>query len=117
MHVIPMEHQQRFFSDTFQVWLSYNLCCHIRLQDRGITWSCLFGLIAWRIWKNRNPFIFQNVTWSAIEIVEGILDVFLVLLNKRYRRATIQTNNPDMVQALSDIRLEDLGIIVVRMVQ
>ncbi|MBA0780832.1 hypothetical protein Gotri_004887, partial [Gossypium trilobum] len=36
----------------------------------------------------------------------GILDGLLVMLNKGYRRATIQTDNLDVVQALTDIRLE-----------
>ncbi|KAA3453051.1 Retrovirus-related Pol polyprotein LINE-1 [Gossypium australe] len=30
----------------------------------------LFGLIAWRIWKNRNMFIFQNISWLATEVVK-----------------------------------------------
>ncbi|KAH1074553.1 hypothetical protein J1N35_026881 [Gossypium stocksii] len=40
------------------------------LKDSGITWSCLFGLIAWRIWKNKNLFIFQNIFWDAMEVVK-----------------------------------------------
>ncbi|MBA0798019.1 hypothetical protein Gohar_008656 [Gossypium harknessii] len=42
----------------------------MRLSGRGVIWSCLFGLIAWRIWKNRNLFIFQGITWTAHEIVK-----------------------------------------------
>ncbi|XP_016748714.1 uncharacterized protein [Gossypium hirsutum] len=39
--------------------------------DKEITWSCLFGIIAWRIWKNRNLFIFQNINWTAYEIIKA----------------------------------------------
>lgn len=27
-------------------------------------------LIAWQIWKNRNLYIFQNITWSSLEIIK-----------------------------------------------
>ncbi|MBA0638665.1 hypothetical protein Godav_021800 [Gossypium davidsonii] len=33
-------------------------------------WSCLFGLVAWCIWKNRNLFIFQHISWTASEVVK-----------------------------------------------
>ncbi|MBA0876537.1 hypothetical protein Goshw_000743 [Gossypium schwendimanii] len=33
-------------------------------------WSCLFGLVSWRIWKNRNLFIFQHISWTATEVVK-----------------------------------------------
>ncbi|MBA0688488.1 hypothetical protein Goari_006272 [Gossypium aridum] len=44
----------------------------------------------------------------------GILDGLLILLNKVYKRATIQTKNLDVAKALADKGLEDLGIIVLR---
>ncbi|KAK5825961.1 hypothetical protein PVK06_020855 [Gossypium arboreum] len=50
-----------------------NLCCHNKLQDKGSTWSCLFGIVAWRLWKNRNLFIFQNINWLASEIIKSSL--------------------------------------------
>lgn len=71
MHMVPIDQQHRFFSGTFQVRLSSNLCYHMRLQEHHIIWSCLFGLITWHIWKNMNIFIFLNVTWSTIEIVKA----------------------------------------------
>ncbi|MBA0779564.1 hypothetical protein Gotri_003811, partial [Gossypium trilobum] len=37
----------------------------------------------------------------------GILDELFLLLNKGYKQATIQTDNLDVVQALTDIGLED----------
>ncbi|MBA0611137.1 hypothetical protein Godav_011841 [Gossypium davidsonii] len=49
--------------------------------------------------------------------VWGILDGILILLNKGYRRAIIQNDNLEVVQALTDVRLEDLGIIVLRRTQ
>lgn len=69
--VVPPEKQTRFFSDPFQIWFSPNLCCYIKMQDMGTTWSCLFGLIAWRIWKNRNLFIFQNIKWTNHDVLKS----------------------------------------------
>ncbi|KAK5812075.1 hypothetical protein PVK06_027474 [Gossypium arboreum] len=39
--------------------------------DSGLSWPCLFGLIAWRIWKNRNLFIFQKLSWSVAEVIKN----------------------------------------------
>ncbi|KAK5829661.1 hypothetical protein PVK06_013454 [Gossypium arboreum] len=44
-----------------------------RLQDKGITWSCLFGIVAGRLWKNKNLFIFQDINWSASETIKSSL--------------------------------------------
>ncbi|MFQ6660982.1 hypothetical protein Gotur_029293 [Gossypium turneri] len=35
-----------------------------------VSWSSLFGLLIWRIWKNQNLFLFQRATWSAHEIIK-----------------------------------------------
>ncbi|KAH1107996.1 hypothetical protein J1N35_011764 [Gossypium stocksii] len=70
MLMVPDQLKQRFFSVSFQDWLFLNLFFHERVQDRETTWSSLFGLIAWRIWKNRNLFIFQNISWDAMEVVK-----------------------------------------------
>ncbi|KAH1131255.1 hypothetical protein J1N35_002633 [Gossypium stocksii] len=41
--------------------------------DKGITWSYLFGLIAWQIWKNVNLFIFQSIDWTAHDFLKSSL--------------------------------------------
>ncbi|MBA0784357.1 hypothetical protein Gotri_001941, partial [Gossypium trilobum] len=71
MLVLSEQLKQRFFSTSFPDWLLLNLCFHERLQGSGLTWSCLFGLIALRIWKNRNLFIFQNISWVVTEVVKA----------------------------------------------
>ncbi|MFQ6645460.1 hypothetical protein Gotur_019888 [Gossypium turneri] len=56
MLVLLEQLKQRFFSTSFPNQLLLKLCFHEMLQGSGLTWSSLFGLIAWRIWKNRNLF-------------------------------------------------------------
>ncbi|KAG8474496.1 hypothetical protein CXB51_031152 [Gossypium anomalum] len=68
--VLPVQLKQRFFSASFSDWLLLNLCFHESLYGNGFTWPCLFGLLTWRLWKNRNLFIFQNTSWTATEIVK-----------------------------------------------
>ncbi|MBA0631601.1 hypothetical protein Godav_000460, partial [Gossypium davidsonii] len=68
--VVPFDQQYRFFSGTLHEWLNDNLCSHFRLVGRWTTWSCLFRLVAWRIWKNRNIFVFQNISWPPTEIIK-----------------------------------------------
>ncbi|MBA0704776.1 hypothetical protein Golax_017013, partial [Gossypium laxum] len=35
-----------------------------------VHWASLFGLIGWRIWKIRNLYVFQGISWKAEEIVK-----------------------------------------------
>ncbi|KAL1127374.1 hypothetical protein V6Z11_A13G174800 [Gossypium hirsutum] len=69
MFILPEQLKQRFFSSPFPYWFSLNLSFHERLQDSGLSWPCLFGVVVWRVWKNKNLFIFQNLSWSATEVV------------------------------------------------
>ncbi|KAA3473179.1 reverse transcriptase [Gossypium australe] len=40
------------------------------LHGGEISWACIFGLLAWRLWKNRNLSIFQRKSWSSSEIIK-----------------------------------------------
>ncbi|KAL1148082.1 hypothetical protein V6Z11_A10G100800 [Gossypium hirsutum] len=41
-----------------------------KIHEGRANWSCLFGILAWRLWKNRNLFIFQGRSCSPEEIVK-----------------------------------------------
>ncbi|MBA0678797.1 hypothetical protein Goari_020119 [Gossypium aridum] len=47
----------------------------------------------------------------------GILDYILMLLSRSFKRATIQTNNLEVIIVLQDNAMIDLGITVLRRVQ
>ncbi|MBA0781832.1 hypothetical protein Gotri_002715, partial [Gossypium trilobum] len=51
-------------------WLRANLQNNSMVHEEGSSWACLFGLLIWRLWKNRNLFIFQGKSWSSREIVQ-----------------------------------------------
>ncbi|KAH1064184.1 hypothetical protein J1N35_029171 [Gossypium stocksii] len=53
---------------------------------------------------------FEAEVWS-------ILDGILILLNKGYRRAIIQTDNLEVAQNLTNLSLEDSGITVLKRTQ
>ncbi|KAH1113690.1 hypothetical protein J1N35_007068 [Gossypium stocksii] len=40
----------------------------MRLSGR-VNWPCLFEIIIWRLWKNRNLRIFQGLSWSTNEVI------------------------------------------------
>ncbi|MBA0869377.1 hypothetical protein Goshw_027623 [Gossypium schwendimanii] len=55
------------------------------------------------------------VLWSeplGMLLLVGILDGILILLNKGYKWATVQTDYSDVAKALTDKGLEDLGITI-----
>ncbi|MBA0780467.1 hypothetical protein Gotri_004561 [Gossypium trilobum] len=41
-----------------------------KIHEGGASWACLFGLLIWRLWNNRNLFNFQGRSWSSREIVQ-----------------------------------------------
>ncbi|MBA0636274.1 hypothetical protein Godav_025193, partial [Gossypium davidsonii] len=47
----------------------------------------------------------------------GILNGILVMLKKGYKRATIQTDNLEVIKALIEKEMEDSGITILRRVQ
>ncbi|MBA0872340.1 hypothetical protein Goshw_011759 [Gossypium schwendimanii] len=51
-------------------WLRANLQNNNMVHEEGSSWACLFGLLIWRLWKNRNLFIFQGQFWSSMETVQ-----------------------------------------------
>lgn len=71
--LVPNDQQNKFFSDPFQIWFSTNLCYLVCSQEHGVMWASLFGLIIWRIWKNRNLFIFQYISWPSIDNIRAFL--------------------------------------------
>ncbi|MBA0750815.1 hypothetical protein Gogos_002200, partial [Gossypium gossypioides] len=68
--VIPGNCLSNFFSNNSQGWLLGNLQNNSMVHEEGSSWACLFGLLIWRLWKNRNLFIFQGRSWSLREIVQ-----------------------------------------------
>ncbi|MBA0733991.1 hypothetical protein Gogos_017945 [Gossypium gossypioides] len=47
-------------------WKSNNSTIH----EGGTNWACLFGVLIWRLWKNRNLYIFQGSFWISREIIK-----------------------------------------------
>ncbi|MBA0729038.1 hypothetical protein Golax_022983 [Gossypium laxum] len=50
--------------------MATNLQNQLTSSTGGIDWSYLFGIITWRIWKSRNMFVFQGISWSVEEIIK-----------------------------------------------
>lgn len=55
---MPNGKQVNFYSKNFLEWIEINLNDHSWLLNMRDSYSCLFGLIVWRLWKNRNLYIF-----------------------------------------------------------
>ncbi|MBA0871692.1 hypothetical protein Goshw_029070 [Gossypium schwendimanii] len=41
-----------------------------KIHEGGASWACLFGLLIWHLWNNRNLFNFQRRSRSSREIVQ-----------------------------------------------
>lgn len=70
---------QAFICNLSSQFFSLNLqdCILSNVQDNSVVlvgdtmWACLFGIIIWRPWKNRNLFNFQDKSWSSSEIIKA----------------------------------------------
>lgn len=71
--IVPRNQQSRFFFDPFHIWFPINVSCIMILQEHEIPWASVFGLIAWKKWKNINLYIFQNVYLPATEVIKTSL--------------------------------------------
>ncbi|KAK5771611.1 hypothetical protein PVK06_047836 [Gossypium arboreum] len=67
--VVSIRHSNNLFSGDLHEWLATNLHYSSKLIMGEVKWSSLFSLLAWRIWKTRNLFIFQDLAWNLVEIV------------------------------------------------
>ncbi|MBA0649846.1 hypothetical protein Goklo_017362, partial [Gossypium klotzschianum] len=100
--VVPSDQQFRFFSGNLYGWFMYNLSFHERLTGTLTGyWTHLF---------TKGAVARENGSASAGGVAElwGILDGLLVLLSKGFERATIQTDNIDVVKALQDNMMANL---------
>ncbi|KAL1556650.1 hypothetical protein AAHA92_12243 [Salvia divinorum] len=57
----------RFLSAPFDVWIRDNMSSN-RIVN-GYAWSTLFGIMYWRIWKNRNMLVFSDKSLSVVAFV------------------------------------------------
>ncbi|CAA0807767.1 Unknown protein [Striga hermonthica] len=81
IRLLPIKAHGEFFTLSLEKWLSLNLShsSFFGLEN----WPCTFGVVAWKVWKWRNEFIFQNkrmdIRGAMMEIatyVEGLKITF-----------------------------------------
>ncbi|MBA0799028.1 hypothetical protein Gohar_009564, partial [Gossypium harknessii] len=68
--IIPQQTFSSFYLGSLFDWMATNLQNQLTSSTGGIDWSYLFGIITWRIWKSRNMFVFQGISWSVEEIIK-----------------------------------------------
>ncbi|MBA0704555.1 hypothetical protein Golax_016804, partial [Gossypium laxum] len=136
--VVPLSQYNSFFSSNLSERLLSNLQSCVVLDSVGVNWGSLFRIILWRIWKNRNIFVFQGYastggvvrnhigewimsfnhflgTCSVFDAeVRGILDGLTLLKEQRLERILIHTNNLEVAQAL---RMNTLAISISTLVR
>ncbi|MBA0630524.1 hypothetical protein Godav_002615, partial [Gossypium davidsonii] len=67
--LIPSDRFNRFYSSNLQEWTISNLHNQYDICFGKVDWECLFEIIIWRIWNNRNLFIFQDTSWSSFDTI------------------------------------------------
>ncbi|MBA0566148.1 hypothetical protein Golob_010992, partial [Gossypium lobatum] len=70
--LIPLDWYSRFYAGNIHEWLDSNLENQHDWCLGDVDWQCLFGITAWRIWKNLKFFIFQGASWSVSETIKPL---------------------------------------------
>ncbi|MBA0874014.1 hypothetical protein Goshw_010368, partial [Gossypium schwendimanii] len=68
--LIPEGKLSKFYIGSLANWMTENLQNHLNISLDGVDWPCLFGIIAWHIWKNCNLLIFQGISYSNDKIIK-----------------------------------------------
>ncbi|MBA0632332.1 hypothetical protein Godav_001093, partial [Gossypium davidsonii] len=131
LQVVLVEIQSIFFAGDLYKWMKLNLCSLIWLPNVGSLWASLFGIIARCIWKNKNIFIFQGITWNSVETIkssksnwiqlytdgsvkmdvgvaavrEGILDYLSLISRNGYQKVMIHADHLEVGKAIQDVHL------------
>ncbi|MBA0730346.1 hypothetical protein Golax_020613, partial [Gossypium laxum] len=59
--LVPYDWLTNFYLSSLQDWLVLNLQGHQDWYVRDIDWKCLFGIIAWRLWKIVTSLFFRGL--------------------------------------------------------
>ncbi|KAE8664333.1 hypothetical protein F3Y22_tig00112800pilonHSYRG00027 [Hibiscus syriacus] len=65
LQILPAHKTGSFFNYNLLDWLELNLQNVAGTNGGSRNWNHLFGILLWRIWKNRCKFIFTGVSWSS----------------------------------------------------
>ncbi|KAA3477395.1 Non-LTR retroelement reverse transcriptase [Gossypium australe] len=68
--LIPSRISNRFFSSSLDEWLSSNLKNKVDVVFQDVNWPSLFRIVCWRIWKQRNLCVFQDVHVNIFSVIE-----------------------------------------------
>ncbi|KAK9006784.1 hypothetical protein V6N11_019117 [Hibiscus sabdariffa] len=60
-HLLPPQHLVPFYYDDFCSWLISNVAITDMHPVLGIPWHLLFVSMLWKIWKNRNAWVFNGI--------------------------------------------------------
>ncbi|KAE8704644.1 hypothetical protein F3Y22_tig00110450pilonHSYRG01128 [Hibiscus syriacus] len=72
-----------FFSSFVEVWLKENLNESSLFDCMYYLWRHMFGIIIWRLWKQRNTFIFNGEVWPSSEVLLSSRSWARTLRNQR----------------------------------
>ncbi|KAK5776395.1 hypothetical protein PVK06_044354 [Gossypium arboreum] len=62
---------RRFFSYSLKDWLTINLRNEFGLVFQEFDWRSLFGILCWKIWKQRCLCVFQDVSFNKDHILHS----------------------------------------------
>ncbi|KAJ1411849.1 Ribonuclease H-like superfamily [Sesbania bispinosa] len=70
-HIFDQEVDALCMGTPVASWIFHNVGSKA-VQWDDTSWSLLFGIACWIIWKHRNEAIFQKVTWDPIKVIHHI---------------------------------------------
>lgn len=68
MFSIPQDRWTQFFSANPLDWIQTILRKSGGSKETGTPWATFFGILVWRLRKNKNLFVYQGLSWNFMEV-------------------------------------------------
>ncbi|MFQ6651567.1 hypothetical protein Gotur_023843 [Gossypium turneri] len=71
--LMPLDNQGVFFAHDFVNWFLANINKNRKFKNETFNWNTIFSIVCWFAWKQRNDFVFNDVTQEYWDIYESSL--------------------------------------------
>ncbi|KAE8696204.1 hypothetical protein F3Y22_tig00110676pilonHSYRG00210 [Hibiscus syriacus] len=80
--------------DSLLDWLNLNLCASAGLDTSDYKWNQLFGILIWKLWKNRNNVVFKGYVNSGLDAITAA-KAWAKSMKDGRRKSLMRVNNQE----------------------
>ncbi|KAE8663802.1 hypothetical protein F3Y22_tig00112888pilonHSYRG00055 [Hibiscus syriacus] len=93
LQILPSHDAGSFFSFSLLDWLNTNHKNLVGTIGNGYRWNNLFGIVMWRLWKNRCNLIFNGVSCSPLVTIQATQEWAHSISNRKLSHSSTATRS------------------------